>query len=169
MGRAGGGSEVMDTDNSQPSRYPRQTFRTTEIRKGIYVAGFGPYVKIGVSTDVYERVATIQAPEELKIYAILDGWITKEKQLHRRFSAYRLRGEWFKHEGELAKWIAHVSDDGQLKTERANRGRTKLTEAQVAEIRAAKGVPRRELAAKYGVGKTQIRNVRLGKNWAHVD
>lgn len=148
-----------------PNRYPRQTFRTVEIRKGIYIAGFGPYVKIGVSTDIYDRVASIQAPEELKIYAILDGWISQEKELHRQFAEYRLRGEWFRHDGELAKWIAKISAGPELKSKSGTNGRSKLTEAEVAAIRAAKGVPRRELAAKYGVGKTQIYHIRAGKNW----
>jgi DNA-binding XRE family transcriptional regulator len=150
-----------------PDRCPRQTPRSTEVRKGIYVAGFAQYVKIGISTNVYERVAVLQTPEEMKVYAILDGWTRQERELHRRFAEYRLRGEWFRHEGELAKWVIKVSTNRTL-NEGANNGRAKITEADVISIRTANGALQRELAKKFGVSRTQISNIRSGKNWANI-
>lgn len=47
-------------------------------------------------------------------------------------------------------------------------GSSKLTEADVRAIRAAKGVSQRKLAEVYGVSGKQICMVRNGKQWAHV-
>lgn len=73
--------------------------------KGVYVIGYGPYVKIGVSTNIKYRMAALQTPEPAILYATLDGWVKEEKALHRRFDAYRLNGEWFRNDGDLAEWI----------------------------------------------------------------
>lgn len=44
--------------------------------------------------------------------------------------------------------------------------KAKLTSEQVAEIRAARGVMRqRDLAARYGVGQTQISRIHTGQRW----
>lgn len=72
---------------------------------GVYIAGFGPYVKIGVSIDIPERMTKLQMPEKVELYSALDGWIEEERALHKRFAEYRLNGEWFRREGELADWI----------------------------------------------------------------
>ena len=84
---------------------PKRTYKT-QPRKGVYIAGFGPYVKIGVSANIAERLTSLQMPEHVELYAILDGWLSEELALHKRFGAYRLNGEWFRREGELADWIA---------------------------------------------------------------
>lgn len=154
-------------EKHRSDRYPRLTYQVAEVRKGVYVAGFGPYVKIGISTNVYGRMAAIQTPEELKVYAILNGWVRQERQLHRRFAEYRLRGEWFKHEGALAKWIIQITGSRRLDNG-VNNGRSKLTEAEVVAIRAAKGDLQRELAAQYGISRAQVSHIRSGKNWAHI-
>lgn len=78
--------------------------------KGVYVVGYGSYVKIGISANVMERLASLQtgAPEKIVLYAVLDGWAAEETALHRRFAQYRLNGEWFRKDGELAEWIDDV-------------------------------------------------------------
>lgn len=72
---------------------------------GVYIAGFGPYVKIGVSIDILDRMTKLQMPEKMELYSALDGWIDEERALHKRFAPYRLNGEWFRRAGELAEWI----------------------------------------------------------------
>jgi hypothetical protein len=69
------------------------------------VLGFGSYVKIGISVDVDGRMITLQTPEPVKLYGLVVGWLREERELHKRFAAYRLQGEWFRREGELADWI----------------------------------------------------------------
>lgn len=74
-------------------------------RKGVYIIGFGPYVKIGITTDLNMRLSALQTPEPVKEYALLNGWLREERALHDRFAQYRLKGEWFRKEGDLAEWI----------------------------------------------------------------
>lgn len=74
---------------------------------GIYVIGFAGYIKIGWSTDIRSRIDALQlgVPETLKVYGIIFGDRRTEPTLHRRFTAQRLRGEWFRYEGELKIWV----------------------------------------------------------------
>lgn len=74
----------------------------------IYVAGFAEYIKIGWSADVYIRIKTIQdgVPEPLIVYATIAGEIWQERRLHSRFASVRTRGEWFKRNEVLNRWIA---------------------------------------------------------------
>jgi len=93
-----------------PPSPPRtwRKYRNRRVRQyGVYVVGYGEYVKIGISRDVVARVAALQvgAPEEIRIIAVLDGWEAEERALHIRFEQYRLKGEWFRKTGDLADWI----------------------------------------------------------------
>lgn len=56
----------------------------------------GP-IKIGLSTDLGRRLASLQAgcPFPLMIMATLDGGRSDELAYHRQFAASRLHGEWF--------------------------------------------------------------------------
>jgi hypothetical protein len=57
--------------------------------------------------------------------------------------------------GRVPKGVAHY--------------RARLTEEQVLEIIASKGVtPQVELAAKYGVTREAISRIHAGKNWKHL-
>jgi hypothetical protein len=77
----------------------------------IYFAGYGPYIKIGFTKGPVEqriRGLSVAAPEELVIYAVARGGVDDEKALHERFSHLHLRGEWFRHDGDLAAHVAAV-------------------------------------------------------------
>jgi hypothetical protein len=74
----------------------------------IYVVGFADYVKIGFTSGPLEyRLSAIQtgAPEQLVVYARLQGTMADEAKLHRRFKHLRTYGEWFKFDGDVAEWI----------------------------------------------------------------
>lgn len=73
----------------------------------IYVVGFGPYIKIGYSTDMRQRIEDLECrlPEPLVIHATFPGSRKIEAALHGKYAALRLRGEWFRNEGKLAAWI----------------------------------------------------------------
>jgi|SRR5580765_4237288 hypothetical protein len=74
----------------------------------VYVFGFDQYVKIGFSTDFRNRRRQLQdgLPRALDTYLIIPGGsFDAERELHKRFAKYRLRGEWFLFAGELADWI----------------------------------------------------------------
>jgi predicted nucleic acid-binding Zn ribbon protein len=61
----------------------------------------GP-VKIGVANDPEARVGLLQIgnPRTLTLLAASRGGIRYERELHERFSAWRLRGEWFDRHAE---------------------------------------------------------------------
>lgn len=73
----------------------------------VYVIEVEGWIKIGWSKPVIDRLGALQTgfPGELQIHGILPGVPRLEKQFHRRFRAYRKRGEWFERKGALARWI----------------------------------------------------------------
>jgi len=74
----------------------------------VYVFGFDQYVKIGFSKDFRKRRRGLEQglPRALDIYLVIPGGsFETERELHVRFARYRLRGEWFFFDGELAEWI----------------------------------------------------------------
>lgn len=70
-------------------------------------AGDGGNIKIGVSGNPETRVAGLQtgSDEPLRILATIPGGRAVEKELHRRFAALRVKGEWFRPEQELLDLI----------------------------------------------------------------
>jgi predicted RNA-binding Zn-ribbon protein involved in translation (DUF1610 family) len=55
------------------------------------------FIKIGFSKNPKFREKTLQSEEpEIELLASIEGTIDLEKELHARFSAYRIRGEWFR-------------------------------------------------------------------------
>jgi excisionase family DNA binding protein len=75
----------------------------------VYMIRCCDFVKIGKAERVEERFACLQAmnPYELELLHVLkaDNGHRLESRLHKRFAAHRHKGEWFRFEGELAKWI----------------------------------------------------------------
>lgn len=74
----------------------------------IYFAGFGRYIKIGFTLGTVEdRLRNLQtaAPELLTLHATIYGTTATEADLHRRFSRYRLRGEWFQFRSPIRRLI----------------------------------------------------------------
>jgi hypothetical protein len=89
-----------------PVKMPTNVSLKPSAKRGVYVAGFDRYVKIGITTDLYSRMVQLQTPEPMTVYALLKGWLTEERSLHARFASLRLQGEWFQKAGELDAWIA---------------------------------------------------------------
>jgi hypothetical protein len=65
----------------------------------------GP-VKIGLTRDVRRRLETLQisSPTRLRLLALFEGSRELECELHRRFAAARIKGEWFKPIPELIEF-----------------------------------------------------------------
>lgn len=61
------------------------------------------FVKIGIAGDVNRRLKKMQmgCPYELKVLAVIPGGAHMEKELHVRFLADRVTGEWFKRSDAL--------------------------------------------------------------------
>lgn len=71
------------------------------------------YVKIGKSRDPVSRVNNLQtsSPTKLRTLFILEG--DRERELHALFAEYRVRGEWFRVEGALKKFITEYLNTPQ--------------------------------------------------------
>ena len=70
-------------------------------------AGQNGPIKIGVSDKPQERLEALQTAhyEELELLGVIGGGEDKEKEIHLRFSQYRMMGEWFKPEGGLLDFV----------------------------------------------------------------
>lgn len=74
----------------------------------VYILRSGDYIKIGFSRNFESRLASIRSvsAHEIVIVAVMPGRKRVEFELHRRFAHLRHHHEWFRHEGDLAEYIA---------------------------------------------------------------
>lgn len=74
-------------------------------------AGEGGPIKIGVSGDVKTRMASLQGAhfERLRLLGSTPGTSEDERKLHQRFSAARVKGEWFRPVPALLLYIGMAS------------------------------------------------------------
>lgn len=83
--------------------------QTAVMRGVVYFLknGASGRVKIGFSEQHRVRMTTLQgaSPDDLSLIGVLPGTMKSEKRLQRRFAKYKIRGEWYRVEGELAKFI----------------------------------------------------------------
>jgi hypothetical protein len=107
--------EKLDAWKSSPPAEPRppRLKRPKRTAKNshclIYFISCGPFIKIGRTHDVPRRLATLQvgSPYPLKLLIEMDGGERVEKELHARYAAYRVGGEWFERRGALASFLRH--------------------------------------------------------------
>lgn len=61
------------------------------------------FVKIGISRNPWKRLSKMQSdcPGELEILGCEPGGVVRECELHLRFAAERVRGEWFRASSDL--------------------------------------------------------------------
>ena len=61
------------------------------------------HVKIGYSDSVKKRISQLQTgnPEKLRLLRVIDGGPKTEQWLHKRFSGFNVRGEWFAFHDEM--------------------------------------------------------------------
>lgn len=71
----------------------------------VYYMRIGERVKIGTTTNLKKRMASI-GPEEL--LATEPGWYDLEKQRHAQFTHYRVKGEWFRYEGAVKQHVMEL-------------------------------------------------------------
>jgi len=74
----------------------------------VYFIGTALFVKIGYTTTIARRLSDLDAmsPIPLVVLLLVPGDFTQEREFHSRFARYSIRGEWFRHEGKLAEFIA---------------------------------------------------------------
>lgn len=73
----------------------------------IYFVRSGDAVKIGYAERPDKRIPSLKTanPNELVVLGVMEGGVGDEKELHRRFSRRRLRGEWFELSNEILVFI----------------------------------------------------------------
>lgn len=82
-------------------------FRAVNIPDTIYIMRCSDYVKIGVSHNPQQRLASIKTmtPFDVEIVMTFNGDRKLEQSLHLRFREYLHRNEWFRFDGALREWI----------------------------------------------------------------
>ena len=66
-----------------------------------------PLIKIGIASDMYDRIKSMQtgSPDKLKIILLIGGSKDAEIKIQARFEYLRRHGEWFAPEKELLDYI----------------------------------------------------------------
>jgi predicted XRE-type DNA-binding protein len=101
----------------------------------------GSLVKVGYSADPLSRLNKLRAdnPREIRLLGVIAGDTALEAQLHERFAALHVRGEWFEdREGQISRCF------GPLPVE----------QIEVTDLRSwlkANGITQAELADHIGV------------------
>jgi hypothetical protein len=75
---------------------------------GVYFAGFASFIKIGISRRIGYRLREIASnlPAPLTLHGVMLGASgIDEFDLHRKFKAHRLNGEWFAAAPEILEFI----------------------------------------------------------------
>jgi hypothetical protein len=87
----------------------------------IYFIQAGPFVKIGYTGNIKARQNELRVgcPYEQKLLRTIPGGLKMEAMIHSMAARYHFRGEWFRYEGELKKWVegadnteSAIFDDG---------------------------------------------------------
>ena len=79
-----------------------------------FISVNGEYVKIGHAKKPKSRLVDLQvsSPYDLTLLGAIDGSVDDEKELHRKFLHLHKRGEWFKLEAELIRFIESCNESG---------------------------------------------------------
>jgi hypothetical protein len=88
-------------------RESERRMRAPKVRGYVYFIGGGDWVKIGFAKNISRRLEALRTtcPFPLAVLASFPGSEKRERELHNRFSGYRLSGEWFRFEGELKAFV----------------------------------------------------------------
>ena len=85
------------------------SFTPENFRPCVYFITAGQQVKIGYSTNLEQRLATIRRTEpDAKVAHSIETNCLRETELgfHKEFAELRIRGEWFRHDGKLRVFLA---------------------------------------------------------------
>lgn len=99
----------------------------------VYIMQCGdlPRVKIGYSINPERRLRqliTTGVPDDLRVIATIPGPPALERDYHRQFADYRVRGEWFRYEGEVKQWVEWIAG-------KADRERELASQRRLADLR----------------------------------
>jgi hypothetical protein len=86
----------------------------------VYFMKAGKSVKIGHSKNPRDRARSLQTSrhEQIEILYTVSGGRVMEKYFHDKFAKFRLHGEWFRYDSEIAPFISGMSyEESALCTE----------------------------------------------------
>lgn len=89
---------------------PNRPLPKARVRRGVVYFvknGVRDRIKIGFSAGHKQRLSSLQnaSPDALTLIGTLPGNVKLERKMHAQFKAYREKGEWFRIEGTLAKFL----------------------------------------------------------------
>lgn len=92
-------------------RRGRYTLPNLPITGRIYFIEGAGLIKIGYAKSPQKRLSDLQiaSAAELRLMAAMPGSIPLEKHLHKRFKDLHQRGEWFRGEEKLLRFIKEVA------------------------------------------------------------
>jgi len=103
-------ARCLDTDRplallNRIPRHPRERLKAGQALYVVHQEGTN-LVKIGVAANVTKRLTQLQGgnPYPLSLVATVRGNIS-ERRLHQTLAALRVRGEWFRAEDLMKKWL----------------------------------------------------------------
>jgi hypothetical protein len=112
IGRAGLEDRTARRPATQKCRKRKRRKKSEVGQAGrqVYFIRLGERVKIGVSVNVRRRLKSLQTscPDRLELLHSAGGTWDDEVQLHKRFAADRLTGEWFRLSPEIAEYIERL-------------------------------------------------------------
>lgn len=73
----------------------------------VYFIALGGLVKIGKTRNLKSRVNDFSHPD-IRVLASQPGYTELEAELHRRFKAFRIKGEWFHPAPVLLEYVASL-------------------------------------------------------------
>jgi hypothetical protein len=96
---------LRETQPPPPAKRPRPKSGFVYI---IGLEGDNSAVKIGFASKLEDRVSMLQTSSHhaLKILSAIKGTAKVEKELHRKFAADHIRGEWFRRTEAIEAFIA---------------------------------------------------------------
>jgi hypothetical protein len=92
------------------------------IWETVYFLRQGKFIKIGhTTTEVRRRIKNYMTHslEDTVLLGFTYGDRAMEREYHRMFSEYQVKGEWFRHEGRLVEFISEVLPKLQARTEQS--------------------------------------------------
>lgn len=77
------------------------------VQGRVYFIRAGQHVKIGYSAQPLDRLQALQTshPDKLEILCTMPGSRETERDMHKRFAKFHVRGEWFKLSSEITAFI----------------------------------------------------------------
>ena len=104
-------------NNETVEKIDKSSAKSNVLSKFIYFIKSGKYIKIGISSNVFHRLNSLQSasPTKLSVLGIIkDSTHKTEKEIQDKFKSLRVEGEWFVYGKSLKKYIEELSESGKM-------------------------------------------------------